>query len=253
MRRRLLTIAIFLLAGTVVNVAVAWGCAMWTLRVRDGSAFDTFRPEFTIIDGSPQVRTPGLPTNLADDGWLRESDWKLRPEDDDFVWKAAREISGFGLDRKGFHLLHPDVTPGQSGPFSVASQVVRDRSGWPLRALQGELWIIELERYLDNPMPPRWFVESRFAIANVRVFNSYKGRMLKDNRLLAYLPVWPGFAVNTFFYAGFVWLLILGPFALRRLIRQTRGLCTRCAYPIGESFVCSECGCELPLRVRPAT
>ncbi len=29
MRRRLLTIAIFLLAGAVVNVAVAWGRAAW--------------------------------------------------------------------------------------------------------------------------------------------------------------------------------------------------------------------------------
>ncbi len=29
MRRRLLTILIFLLAGVVVNVAVPWGCAVW--------------------------------------------------------------------------------------------------------------------------------------------------------------------------------------------------------------------------------
>ncbi len=28
MRRRLLTLAIFLLLGAVVNVAVAWGCAV---------------------------------------------------------------------------------------------------------------------------------------------------------------------------------------------------------------------------------
>ena len=31
MKRRVLTIAIFLLAGAVVNVAVAWGCAWWAL------------------------------------------------------------------------------------------------------------------------------------------------------------------------------------------------------------------------------
>ncbi|MEE8153361.1 MAG: hypothetical protein V3T53_00205 [Phycisphaerales bacterium] len=29
MKRRLLIVAIFLLAGSVVNVAVAWGCAAW--------------------------------------------------------------------------------------------------------------------------------------------------------------------------------------------------------------------------------
>ncbi len=197
-----------------------------------------------MIDGLPQIRNPGLPTYLEDHDWLRESDWKLRPDDDDFVWKAAREISGFSLERKGFYLFYPDVTPGQRGAFSVASQVVVDRSGWPLRALQGELWVIELERYLDNPIPPRWYVESRFAIANVRVFNSWRGRMLKDNRLLAYLPVWPGFAVNTFFYAAILWLLIPGPFALRRLIRRRRGLCPACGYDLrhAEHEACPECG-----------
>ncbi len=30
MRRRLLIVAVFLLAGAVVNVAVAWGCVIWS-------------------------------------------------------------------------------------------------------------------------------------------------------------------------------------------------------------------------------
>ncbi len=59
-------------------------------------------------------------------------------------------------------------------------------------------------------------------------------------------PIWPGFAVNTLFYAAVLWLLICGPFALRRFIRVKRGLCPACAYPRGESDVCSECGKALP-------
>ncbi len=55
-------------------------------------------------------------------------------------------------------------------------------------------------------------------------------------------PIWPGFAINTLFYAAVLWLLIPGPFALRRFIRVKRGLCPACAYRIGESAVCSECG-----------
>ena len=31
-------------------------------------------------------------------------------------------------------------------------------------------------------------------------------------------PLWPGFAVNTLFYAGVLWMLLAGPFALRRMI-----------------------------------
>ena len=68
-----------------------------------------------------------------------------------------------------------------------------------------------------------------------------------------YRPIWPGFAINTLFYAAILWLLIPGPFALRRFIRVRRSLCPKCAYPTGESEVCTECGQELPGSVRPAT
>ena len=51
-----------------------------------------------------------------------------------------------------------------------------------------------------------------------------------------------GFAINTLFYAGVLWVLFCGPFALRRMIRRRRGQCPACAYPIGQSPVCTECG-----------
>ncbi len=57
-------------------------------------------------------------------------------------------------------------------------------------------------------------------------------------------PGWPGFAVNTIFYATLLWL----PFPVRRFIRIRRGLCPACAYPMAESDVCSECGNTLPGR-----
>ncbi len=40
-------------------------------------------------------------------------------------------------------------------------------------------------------------------------------------------PIPLGFAVNTLFYAALLWLLIPGPFALRRFLRVRRGLCPR--------------------------
>jgi hypothetical protein len=64
-------------------------------------------------------------------------------------------------------------------------------------------------------------------------------------------PIWPGFAVNTLFYAGVLWVLFCGPFALRRMIRRRRGRCAACAYPIGQSPVCTECGS--PHAVTPKT
>jgi hypothetical protein len=55
-------------------------------------------------------------------------------------------------------------------------------------------------------------------------------------------PIWLGFAINTLFYAGVLWLLFAASFALRRRGRIERGLCPKCAYPIGASPICSECG-----------
>ena len=65
---------------------------------------------------------------------------------------------------------------------------------------------------------------------------------LRSLGMFASTPIWPGFAVNTLFYAGVLWVLSCGPFALRRMIRKRRGQCTHCAYPIGTSDVCTECG-----------
>ena len=52
--------------------------------------------------------------------------------------------------------------------------------------------------------------------------------------------------MNTLFYAGVLWMLFCGPFALRRMIRRRRGRCPHCAYPIGQSPVCTECGAPRP-------
>ena len=63
-------------------------------------------------------------------------------------------------------------------------------------------------------------------------------------RALPLLPMWPGFAVNTLFYAIILWLLIPGPFVLRRLIRIRRGRCPKCGYDLrgDHDGGCPECG-----------
>ncbi len=76
-----------------------------------------------------------------------------------------------------------------------------------------------------------------------------------DARIIPYRPIWRGFVVNTLLYATILWLLIHGPFGVRRFrgfLRMKRGLCPKCAYPMGESTVCTECGCALPKRVMTA-
>ncbi len=95
-------------------------------------------------------------------------------------------------------------------------------SGWPARSMSGETW----DAFVPGQQP-KW--SNRRAMFVVRAFIPLR-------------PIWPGFAVNSIFYAAILWLLIPGPFVLRRFVRLKRGLCPKCAYPMGESSVCTECG-----------
>ena len=67
------------------------------------------------------------------------------------------------------------------------------------------------------------------------------GRLFPRNIL------WPGFAINTIFYAAILWLLFFAPFKLRAWRRGKRNLCRACNYdlrgnPTPGSGVCPECG-----------
>ena len=188
-RRRLLTVAVFLLAGAVVNVAVAWGMAA-TVNPFLGER-ETSRTDGSYSFHFKRARV-ALSNSDAGRAWLHvvaTAGWPLicsSYEYSFFVGGVGPILEG-GLDL-GFEPW-PGSSPGRS---------------WQLKAL-----------------PLR--------------------------------PIWPGFLFNTLFYAAILWPVIPGPLALRRLIRRRRGLCPKCAYPMGESAVCSECGKELPQRVRAAT
>ncbi len=68
-----------------------------------------------------------------------------------------------------------------------------------------------------------------------------------DDELQSLTPIWPGFAINTIFYAVLVWCVTLGPFTARRFIRNKRGHCIKCGYDLrgAEHEVCPECGVEV--------
>ncbi len=210
MKRRLIIIAVFLLAGAVVNVAVAWGCAY-----RNG---------------------------LYSDDWY----WVSAPENDRFwlerrphEWESCmligvRRHSGLGRNLTG--AMGRTVVNNQA-------RINEAEFGLPLRSLRWtsqRVWLTAPLTGDSDDMKDRWLA--------ARTTNR-SPTITMSGHVLPLLPMWPGFAVNTVFYATVLWLLIPGPLVLRRFIRVKRGLCPKCAYPMGESAVCSECGKALPRRV----
>ncbi len=231
-RRRLLAVAIFLLAGAVVNVAVAWGCARFVRVLSSSDAVTLTTSEIEAV-----VALKPTPPNA-----VRRLVYRGRIEG-----ARAQRFGGFGVTIDSTDVVHSwssdiEATWSPLGIDDVqwagARRRIRAevlRVGWPVRCLRkydlvSELAIILRRVRANLPTPPA-----------------------RPLRPICFRPIWPGFAINTLFYAGIHWLLIPGPFALRRLIRQRRGLCPKCAYPTGESAVCTECGRDLPKRVRPAT
>jgi hypothetical protein len=187
MRRRLIQLGLFVLAGAIVNVAVAWMAP---------------RPSFLAF-GLLSPTSSRFAHYSA--WWLTHREISMRPE-------SISTASTWGFE----HVAINAATEGGS----------RLRAGWPALGLEGvEVnWVTQL-----NPLQHQR--ETKDLLRVEQMDQSYPLR-----------PLWPGFAINTLFYAGILWLLFAAPFALRRRRRIKRGLCPACAYPVGDSEVCTECG-----------
>ena len=240
MKRRLLIIAIFLLAGAVVNVAVAWGCAL-CLR-------------FTLARSAPSV-----------DLWDTAADGSY--------W-AVTKASGFGASRYQWLPIparvarldppppQPPVrealpawsavprTPRDRPPGRGLYLLIEDACGWPAVTLTCtyDMWFRGADYVVDVSGGWRLFDADLVGptLISTSLDRHFAGMVPTT---LPLRPSWGLFA-NTIFYATLLWLLIPGPFVLRRYLRARRGLCPKCAYPMGESSVCTECGRALPKRAR---
>ncbi|MBX3359593.1 MAG: hypothetical protein KF745_14335 [Phycisphaeraceae bacterium] len=63
---------------------------------------------------------------------------------------------------------------------------------------------------------------------------------------LPWVPVWPGFLIDSVTFGAALWVLTAVPIAWRRGARVRRGLCARCAYAVGNLAQCPECGHTRP-------
>ncbi len=223
MKRCFLTILLFLLLGLLANVAVAWGCAM-------------------LVE---KQRRPNLHSDLSDEEVVALWDDR-RPAVYYHNPVYIDEWSGGGLRCVTLHSFSgssPVKWPSSKHLFVCGRTVTY--AGWPIHSLWGSTWF-----RTDAPATRDEIVEYHHHAAMLVGSNHTLTSLMMDQSLVPFAPLWPGFALNSVFYATFLWLLVPGPFALRRFIRRKRGQCPACGYPVGDSAVCSECGKELPKGVR---
>jgi hypothetical protein len=144
--------------------------------------------------------------------WLEQNHLLLRNRYARLNSIERTAVGGFGFEMALTEYLF-EVPPGCLYPVVVVADVCV-ACGWPIESLKSD--------------------------ASYDITEDWDGTVAQGKWPL--YPIWPGFAINTVFYAGVLWLLFAGPFALRRRRRIRRGLCPKCAYPVGTSDVCTECG-----------
>ncbi len=230
MKRRLFQLAVFLLLGAVLNVAVAWGCALSIQLSRAGPP-------------SKSVRAIGRELE-PDGGWRFWSIVRVeRPGVVlyySYLHTRNERVEGVEVERS------TDLRPFELAP-SWADLRMPPATDYGIRWVHAFGW----------PFVSMWRDYGAFGDGyRYKLFHGLEVAFLPPDggfpRAIPLDPIWLGFAFNTLFYAALLWLLIPGPFALRRLIRRTRGLCVACGYDLrhAEHDACPECGAAIPSPLR---
>ena len=229
---------VFLLLGAIINVAVAWGCAIWS---GTESASVVAPPRSTLLWSCVSAgEVESLRGMMHKRGWtLRQQPYEMqRMYPNRLYAQRARTV---GVDRIVVD-EHREIDSVYSyDPFS-SHTVLFTFSGWPARSGVNEEW-----------SPLAGVERCPLLSAGIEIpFRQVLGSNLKcASAPLA--PIWPGFAINTIFYAAIVWMLFTLPGYIKRIRgtrRIKRGLCARCAYPVGPpgSDTCTECGAPVSAR-----
>jgi hypothetical protein len=205
--------AIFLLSAAVLNIAVAW-------------ALVTYGPdEFEEVELSHPLHWPRpVPEHWGDP----TAGWRIG-------YLGRHKVVSFANHHNGIFLIEVF------------------RAGWPMPTLEWEGWSelrfiydaatgarIGSESVNDDHPKPLW----RQGIENPFVVE----QPYRTPRRLPLLPIAPGMAINTGFYALLAACLWFSPAAYRRVRRarrRSRGNCTHCGYSragLADDHACPECG-----------
>ncbi|MCH8824252.1 MAG: hypothetical protein IH984_12205 [Planctomycetes bacterium] len=200
MKRRLFKLVLFFLLGAIVNVAVAWGSSVFIgfeetinyIRAHRRSPVSTWNIETFHRISAFRVK------------WFRSR--KLTP-------KVYYSVGPLPEDLVPTWIRYdPELNENRRMEFWDA-----EARGWPLLVLwsKAATWYEALDG-TSHRLPIEGGIELSLS--------PFAGSMAIIPKVLPLRPIWPGFAINTIFYAAIVWLMWLSPFAARRIIRHKRNL-----------------------------
>jgi hypothetical protein len=242
------TVIVWLLLGAIVNVIVAWACAILIDPYRATQPPPALGVPHQAVFAVRQVNEPWRgqwgAVRYRVPGMLRldSSFNRAAPP-----WGPANEGPGAQPDIGDPALLVPRwsglATPSDEFLASrrEIERTIVDARGWPMLSL----WHVPFEfimiRVPDQSSKQQGRGGLALPLPPWRDPTPFSSRPSEPRTLpLRIIPV--GFLVNSAFYAGVLWLVFAVPGVVRRRRRIRRGQCPACAYPVGSSGVCTECG-----------
>ena len=258
MKRRVFKLVLSLLLGCVATIGIAWSLAY-----------------FIDVEGWAMARnniTPDIfaPIEAEGDDYLG-SDYRhlWRSLEDEGIDHAGMvELQEYRLP--GVHLVilaagnfrhGPEIEPALESPLASLPGWCDDYLMGKLRSVvDDEDWVSTQVQGVGWPWPALWCAPAiADPMGSDEIFHPAVGGITLGNRpppywhalrvrTLPLRPIWEGFAINTVFYASVLWMLMLCPHTLCRMIRRKRGRCIKCAYDLrgtsGGDFStgCPECG-----------
>jgi hypothetical protein len=210
---------LFLVLGAIVNVAVAWAIAIADPDLQetmDGRSPTKLNQQGWVLESWFAERMDGFGKTVFGSTWLRKTinrphaEGPLRPDD------VLPDWLGLSTPPDGF-------TKGTSD----WERLVAILDGWPLRSMM-HVGYVDFKK------------EELISTDAIDLGVNAKG----DNMFLPLRPLFPGFLVNTFFYAGVLAALFFAPGRIRRTLRHRRGRCVKCNYDRrgNPDAPCPECG-----------
>jgi hypothetical protein len=221
-KQLLLKLGVFLLLGAIVNVAVG----MIFVQLNGGRTL----PKINSADFTNH-RSP----TAEEDRWTCENMLpliaKILGETPTCGTRTAHESLRIGWRRTGIEQEY--FLPSRRG--SKSSITVAGNS---IPAVNAGKYSVSMSKRVDCGWPS-------YSVRVDLVLATTTGQPFRYEE---FRPIWPGFAINTIFYAAMLWLLWFAPGKIKRFIRVHRGRCPACGFIIAPGTAaasggpCSECG-----------